>query len=250
MRGSKKRSVAVTGSWLPLSLNFLKSRACAELSPHGAKLLLDVLSMLGPNATRNGDIALAPSLMAIRGWTSRATLGATVRELVECGLLVYSRRGGRLDCSLFACTLFPLDCDLRKIDIKPGAYLMTDYMGDRAELANAATEAKPACWRRARGGVNSSPATERQTNKTFRGGTNPTTGTHEAGDFVPPRNKTPSIPPSHRSATGHLLKGAIYDDLHMPTWHGAPDWRASELTRLADLGLGSRQCFATPLERA
>ncbi len=90
-RESKKRGIAVAGTWVPLGLAFLRSRACASLSPHGAKLLLDLMALLGPNATRNGDLSLAPQDMAVRGWTSRATLLAAIRELVEHGLLVQTR---------------------------------------------------------------------------------------------------------------------------------------------------------------
>ena len=89
----KKRGIAVTGAWLPLPLDFLRSRACAELSPHGMKLLIDCLSMLGPNAIRNGDISLTPKLMAVRGWSGRETLGAAVRELIDHGLLIQTRQG-------------------------------------------------------------------------------------------------------------------------------------------------------------
>lgn len=56
---TKKHGVAVQGSWLPMPLAFLRSRACASLSPHGIKLLIDVLALLGPNATRNGDLSLS-----------------------------------------------------------------------------------------------------------------------------------------------------------------------------------------------
>lgn len=149
-RDTKKRGVAVVGQWLPLPLDFVRSRACAELSPLAAKLMFDVLSMLGANASRNGDISLTPKLMKVRGWSGRQSLGAAARELVEHGLLAQTRQGSRLDCSLYACTLYPLDCDLRKLDVGPGSYRTTDYMGGGAELAKPPTEAKPAVWRRAR----------------------------------------------------------------------------------------------------
>lgn len=148
-RNRKKRGVAVSGSWLPLPLDFLRSRAAAELSPHGAKLLIDVLSMLGPNATRNGDISLAPRVMAARGWSGRETLSAAVCELIRYGLLVRTRQGSRLDCSLFALTLYPLDCDLSKLDVRPGTY--TSYSWSMGEtLDKPPTEDAPARWRRAR----------------------------------------------------------------------------------------------------
>ena len=150
MAKSKKKSIAVTGHWLPLPLDFLRSRACAELSPHALKLLVDLLSMMGPNASRNGDLCIAPKVMAVRGWSGRASLLAAAKELLEHRLIVQTRQGSRLDCSLFACTLFPLDCDLSKLDVRPGCYGRMDYVGDADSLANAPTESNPARWRRAR----------------------------------------------------------------------------------------------------
>jgi hypothetical protein len=148
-RETKKHGIAVRGAWLPVGLDFLRSRACAELSSLGAKLLLDVMSMLGPNATRNGDISLAPKVMAVRGWASRSSLAAAVQELLQFGLLVRTKQGTREDCSLYACALYPLDCDLSKLDVRPGCYLTTDYM-QQDTLAKPPTELNPATWRYAR----------------------------------------------------------------------------------------------------
>lgn len=146
----KKHGVAVLGSWQPVPLDFLRSRACAELSPHATKLLLDALATLGPNAAGNGDISFAPSLMIIRGWTSRATLSGAVKELVAHDLLVKTKQGDRLDCCLFAVTLYPLNCDLHKLDVKPGCYFARDFGGVHGELAGKPTEVQPAKWRRVR----------------------------------------------------------------------------------------------------
>ena len=145
-RPSRKRGVSVQGNWIAVPLNFLRSRAAAEMSPLASKLLIDVLSMLGPNASGNGGISLAPSIMVVRGWKSRASLGAAVRELEAHGLLIKARQGGRLDCSLWALTLYPLDVDPKKIDIRPGAFMSTDYMHG-GELAGPPSEAAPATWR-------------------------------------------------------------------------------------------------------
>ncbi len=188
--GKGKKGIACSGTWLPVPLEFLRSRACAELSPLASKLLLDVFGLLGTNAIRNGDLSLTPKLMAQRGWTSRASLGAAVKELEDHGLLARTRQGSRLDCNLFACTLYPLDCDLRKLDVRPGSYRQTDYMGTGASLANPPTESNPAVWRRARKTKTLSPqrneedpqrsATEQSKVKdvhkketSFRGGTKP-----------------------------------------------------------------------------
>lgn len=161
-RTSKKKPLAVTGPWFPFPLEFLRSRACAELSALAAKLFLDVLSMLGPNATRNGDISLAPKVMAIRGWTSRSSLGAATRELLDYGLIVQTRKGSSLNCSLFACTLFPLDCDLTKLDVKPGCYLPTEYRGEDGALSGSPSEQQPAVWRRARKLETASPPRDKR----------------------------------------------------------------------------------------
>ncbi len=149
-KNKSKHGIAVSGTWIPLPLEFLRSRACAELSPLGAKLLLDLFALMGPNATRNGDLSLAPKVMASRGWTSRSSLAAAVQELLAHGLLAQTRQGSRLDCNLYAVTLYPLNCDLSKLDVKPGTYRFTDYMGDGAVLATPPTESNPAQWRRAR----------------------------------------------------------------------------------------------------
>lgn len=146
----KKNGIAVSGPWIPAPLDFLRSRACAELSPHGAKLLLDIFSMLGTNAFGNGDISLAPKLMQVRGWSGRETLNAAVRELEDFSLLIRTRQGTRLDCTLFALTLYPLNCKAGKIEVSPGCYLPNDYMLEDRSLRASPTECKPAVWRRAR----------------------------------------------------------------------------------------------------
>lgn len=150
MSKRSKHGISVTGSWIPVPLDFLRSRACAELSPHALKLLFDLFAQLGPNATRNGDLSITFKTMRARGWTSKSSLLAAVDELTECGLVVKTRQGSRLDCNLFAVTLYPLNCDLSKLDVSPGAYRSTDYMGDGGTQATPPGEADPACWRRAR----------------------------------------------------------------------------------------------------
>ena len=146
---TKKHSIAVNGAWLPVPLEFMRSRACAELSPHAAKLLLDLMALLGPNATRNGDLSLAPKAMKARGWSGRETLRMAVAELLEHGLLAQTRQGSRRDCSLYALTLYPVNCDVNKLDVGagPGSYTTQDW---RAHGEAAPTEANPAVWRRAR----------------------------------------------------------------------------------------------------
>lgn len=197
---TKKHSIAVSGAWLPVPLEFLRSRACAELSPHAAKLLLDLMALLGPNATRNGDLSLAPKAMKARGWSGRETLRMAVAELLEHGLLAQTRQGSRRHCSLFALTLYPVNCDVDKLDVGagPGSYTTQDW---RAHGENAPAEANPAVWRRARKTVlltsprdkvsEIRPATGQTPRKSAaepptssRHGTKPPVSAHE---LVPPR---------------------------------------------------------------
>lgn len=190
-RDTKKRGIAVAGTWVPLGLTFLRSRACAELSPHGAKLLLDLLALLGPNATKNGDLSLSPKVMQVRGWSGRETLRSAVSELVEHGLLVQTRQGGRKDCSLFALTLYPLDCDLRKLDVGPGCHTSRDW--ETAGL-NAPTEENPAVWRRARKQFGMTRHGTKSLSLS-RHGTKSPSATPKKRHFVPPRDKTPCFRP-------------------------------------------------------
>lgn len=145
----KKHGIAVNGAWLPVPLEFLRSRASAELSPHAAKLLLDLMALLGPNATRNGDLSISPKAMKARGWSGRETLRMAVAELLAHGLLAQTRQGSRRDCSLYALTLYPVNCDVDKLDFGagPGSYTTHDW---QAHGANAPTDERPAVWRRAR----------------------------------------------------------------------------------------------------
>ena len=62
------------------------------------------------------------------------------------------------------------------------------------------------CQKNANGG----PATVRSAYKTFRYGTKRKAKVTPKQDFVPLRYKTPSFRGSHRSATGHLYRLAIY----------------------------------------
>lgn len=153
-RENRKKAIAAHGPWVPVPLDFLRSRACAELSPHGAKLLLDLLSLLKPNAVGNGDLSLSPKTMGVRGWSGRATLRAAVSELMEHGLLIQTHQGSRLDCCLFALTIFPMDCDLRKVEVGPGSYTHFNYEKGGARPPTPEAKAK---WRRARKTISVAP---------------------------------------------------------------------------------------------
>jgi hypothetical protein len=150
-RKKRKDMVSVDGPWLPMPIEFLRSRACATLSPHAIKLLMDMCSMLGANAYANGDLAVYAENMAVRGWTSSATLRAALQELLRAELIVITRQGGKNLCSLYAITLWPLHCNQEKLDVGPGAYTTSDWQhAGGCEHHKPPLDAAPATWNRVR----------------------------------------------------------------------------------------------------
>lgn len=157
-KGAGSRNpVTVAGPWFPLSIQFLQSRACAELSPHAAKMLVDLCSALGPNASGNGDLSAAPSVLAPRGWSSTATRVAAISELERAGLLCVTKRGNRRSPTLYAITLWPIQCNLAKLDHGPGSYSTSDWMKATTGARDRPTAEKPAAWKAVRKNAISSP---------------------------------------------------------------------------------------------
>jgi len=152
-----KSAVTVRGAWLPMSLEFLRSRAWADLSPHAAKMLLDLCSGLGANAKGNGDLSAAPAIMRPRGWSSDATRTAALHELERAELILITRRGNRRQCALYAVTLWPLDCDQSKLEHGPGAFTTSDWTRVSADRAERPTMQAPAKWKRPRKSEDGAP---------------------------------------------------------------------------------------------
>ena len=186
-RYSKKRGVSVVGAWTPVPLAFLRSSACASLSPHASKLLLDAISMLGPNASGNGDLSLAPSIMALRGWRSRSTLSAAIAELEACSLLVQTRVHRRRDCALFAVGLYPIDCDHGKLDVGAvGSYTTHDW---EEAGAKPPSEEAPARWTVPRKNENHVPSGNKALRKCPVGGQSPKASKPQSGTLSPDGTK-------------------------------------------------------------
>ena len=154
----KKDRVTVVGPWFPMPIEFLRSRACAELSPHGVKMFLDLCSCLGPNARGNGDLSAAPGIMRPRGWTSTATRVAALKELENAELLTVTKHGNRQAPTLYAITLWPLSCDLSKLEHGPGSYSSSDWRRSGGDREERPTGEKPAVWAALRKSENGLPA--------------------------------------------------------------------------------------------
>ena len=154
-----RNPVSVRGPWIAMPLDFLRSRAWCELSPHASRMLMDLCSALGPNAKGNGDLSAAPAVMAPKGWASSGTKAAALKELELAGLVAITRQGGRRRCTLYAVTLWPLDCDPGKIEVSPGAFTTLDWEGPKGERAKPPTITEPAAWKAVRKNEKGYPAT-------------------------------------------------------------------------------------------
>lgn len=153
----KKNPVAVRGIWIPMPLEFLRSRAFAEFSPYAAKMFLDLCACLGPNASGNGDLAAAPAIMFPKGWRSTATRVAALKELEEAQVIAITKRGNRRAPTLYAITLWPLQCDFAKLDYGPGCCSTLDWFKSDPGRAESPTIEKPAKWRSLRKNENGPP---------------------------------------------------------------------------------------------
>lgn len=151
--GKREESkVDFKGRWLGIPFRFLRSERCVSLSPHGAKLLLDAFSMLGMLGKNNGDLSFAPSMMIHRGWTSRTTLGAAIKELLDAKLLHVTRQGSKRHAYLYALTLWKIDRDRNvvcKLDVGRKGLNMYD-VADEASWGPVVDSEHPVTWKRPR----------------------------------------------------------------------------------------------------
>ncbi|MBD9357845.1 hypothetical protein [Methylomonas albis] len=90
----------------------------ASVLSHMAAHLLDNL-VAQFNGNNNGDLAAAPKIMKLYGWTSQGSVHSALTELLANGFIEQTRQGGRNKCSLYALTWLAIDeCD-GKLDVSP-----------------------------------------------------------------------------------------------------------------------------------
>ena len=94
----------------------LNSKAYPSLTPAAVKLLLDLGAQY--RGTNNGDLCAAWTVMAKRGWRSKATLTRALRELEGKGFICKTRQGGRHRASLYAVTWRPIDECGGKLEVR------------------------------------------------------------------------------------------------------------------------------------
>jgi hypothetical protein len=86
----------------------IRSDAFRSLSAYGVKAVVDVSSEY--DGKNNGNLSAAWSVMKDRGWNSKSTLWAALKEAVEKGFLKVARPGNKHHvCTLYAITWKPVD---------------------------------------------------------------------------------------------------------------------------------------------
>jgi len=104
------------GGFAALPHCLLASQVYIGLTAHAIKLLNDLLAQF--KGFNNGDLCLAWTIMAKRGWKSRDTLNKVRQELLDTELILVSRYGDRKRPHLYALTFFAIDECGGKLDIK------------------------------------------------------------------------------------------------------------------------------------
>lgn len=121
IRESKRPKLTGRGkehSFLRLPHFLLDSEEFAALSGTAVKLLLDAAKEF--KGANNGNINLAWSHLAKRGWVSQGTAHRAKQELLETGFLECTRHGGRNRCALYAITWEPIDaCEKVQLEVAP-----------------------------------------------------------------------------------------------------------------------------------
>ena len=105
-----------TQPFLSLPHNVLDHDSFRTLSPRATKLLIDIAAQY--RGYNNGDLYAPLSVMKKRGWKSNDQLFKARKELLDRGLILTSRQGGRNKASLFALTWLQIDDCKGKLDIQ------------------------------------------------------------------------------------------------------------------------------------
>lgn len=106
-----------SGGFVALPHSVIRSESYAQLSPHGVKLLNDLLAQYCGN--NNGDLCAAWKLMQRRGWKSRDTLSKALGELKDSEWITVTRQGGRHMPSLYGITFYAINECGGKLDVSP-----------------------------------------------------------------------------------------------------------------------------------
>lgn len=95
------------GGFTAIPHRVLDSPKFAALSPCATKLLIDLVAQY--RGHNNGDLCAATALLKPRGWNSKSSLTKAIKELVDTGFLILTRRGGRHKPNLYALSFYAID---------------------------------------------------------------------------------------------------------------------------------------------
>ncbi|MEH6473045.1 MAG: hypothetical protein V7752_17550 [Halopseudomonas sp.] len=95
-------------------------------------LLNDLLLQL--NGFNNGNITAAQTIMVKHGWKD-STRKRALKKLVDSGLLVVTRVGGKHRCCLYAVTWLPID-EIKQADLGPTHKPLIDFNGENKRKAS------------------------------------------------------------------------------------------------------------------
>ena len=131
-----------SGSFVIVPHELLLSDTYIPLSSKAVKCLFDMyVEYKGSN---NGDLSCTFKLMQKRGWTSKSHLDNAKNELLEKGLIVLTRQGGRNKCNLYAITWQPIDECKGKLDRKEMSMALGYWkQGFNPELRSIKNKLKP-----------------------------------------------------------------------------------------------------------
>jgi hypothetical protein len=128
-RSNKKPLEAVRGTYSAIPHSVLDSKAFTGASLKAKGLLFELLRQL--NGHNNGHLQLTTSWLKKRDWNSSDTIQTAKNELVDRGLIMQTRQGGRnLYCSWYAVTWLAISdftgLDIQQKDYHPGKWQFMD----------------------------------------------------------------------------------------------------------------------------
>ena len=111
----KHKGRSESGGFFAIPFAVMDSPNWKALPTRAIKLVCDLgRQYRGKN---NGDLSAAWTVMRKRGWKSRDTLDAAIKDALRFGLLEKTRQGGLHKCSLFALTWHGIDECGGKLDV-------------------------------------------------------------------------------------------------------------------------------------
>lgn len=110
----KKHPKKNKGQFFALPYDLVKHKNFYSLSGNAVKLYIQLCTQF--NGKNNGDFSCSFAVMKNKGWKSSGTLQNSINELIENGLIVKTRQGGRNKCSLYAETIHAIDDCNKKLD--------------------------------------------------------------------------------------------------------------------------------------